>query len=70
MSSFILTNVKLSWFGSHYTTIAADDTAITPFIGLLYTGNSQGSTITPLRITWLPLLTFILRSWLPLPLVA
>ena len=66
----ILTNTKLNGFGSHSTSTVADDAVVPPFIGFLHTGDCQCSTVRPLCITRLPLLTPIfLLNWPPLPLV-
>ena len=35
----LVTNLKFSWFRSLATSTVADDTAVAPFIGLLYTGD-------------------------------
>ena len=67
--TFVLTNNKLSRFWNLGTNTVADDTAVSACMKLLHTGDGQGSTIGPLCTTWLPLLTPILLSWLPLPMV-
>ena len=69
LEHWILTNTKLSCFGNLGTNTVTDNTAVAPFIGLLHTGDGEGSTIRPLCITRLPLLTPNLCSWLPLPIV-
>ena len=37
--ALILTDSKVCWIGSLFTSIVADHTAVTPFIGLLRTGD-------------------------------
>ena len=67
----MLTNTNFRWVGILAISIIADDTAVASFIALLHAGDGQCSTIRPLCITRLPLLTTtFLFSWHPLPLVA